>query len=58
MILRARTPLEELEGSKPEEPVASKELDADEPKPGVDEVLAEPEPEADAVDLLEDSADA
>ena len=41
VILRARTPLEDLEGSKPEEPEASNELAADEQEPGVDEVLAD-----------------
>ena len=47
VILRARTPLEDLESRKPEEPVASDELDAVEPEPGVDEVLSH-QPEASA----------
>ena len=65
VILRDRTPLEDLEGSQPMEPVTSaksEEAEAAEPQPGVDEVLSgEPADSARAVgdlpDKSEDQAD-
>ena len=41
VILRDRTPLEELEGSTPETPMESREAEPDGPEPGVDEVLSD-----------------
>ena len=44
VILRERTPLEDLERSKPVEPMesgASGEVEANEPKPGVDDMLSD-----------------
>ena len=41
VILRERTPLEDLEGSKPAEPEASGEAEPDGPEPGVDDVLSD-----------------
>jgi len=69
VILRDRTPLEELEGSTPDIPRESGEAEPDGPEPGVDEVLSEgalgqadgPEDPADAenpADPAEDPADA
>jgi chromosome segregation and condensation protein ScpB len=40
VILRDRTPLEELEGSTPVKETEPKEAEADEPEPGVDDVLS------------------
>ena len=40
VILKDRTPLEDLEGSSPAEPIESAEAMADEPEPGVDDVLS------------------
>jgi hypothetical protein len=42
VILRERTPLEDLEGSKPVEPIESEQAGADEPEPDVDDVLSQP----------------
>jgi segregation and condensation protein B len=41
VILRERTPLEDLEGSKPVEPIESEQAGADEPEPDVDDVLSQ-----------------
>jgi len=41
VILRERTPLEDLEGSKPVEPIESGEAAANEPEPDVDDVLGQ-----------------
>ncbi|MCH8811574.1 MAG: SMC-Scp complex subunit ScpB [Gemmatimonadetes bacterium] len=41
VILRERTPLEDLEGSKPAEATESEEAQAKEPEPGVDDVLSD-----------------
>ena len=41
VILRERTPLEDLEGSKPVEPMASRKIAADKPDLGVDDVLSD-----------------
>ena len=41
VLLRDRTPLEDLEGSEPTEEAESREADADEPEPGVDDVLSD-----------------
>ena len=41
VILRDRTPLEDLEGSEPRESETSEEAATDEREPGVDDVLSE-----------------
>ena len=41
VILRERTPLEDLEGSKPVESIESGSAAANEPEPDVDDVLAQ-----------------
>ena len=41
VILRERTPLEDLEGSKPGEPIEAGSAAANEPEPDVDDVLAQ-----------------
>jgi len=65
VILRDRTPLEDLEGSQPIEPVTSaesEEAEADELQPGVDEVLSGEQADSaravgDLPDKSEDPAD-
>ena len=57
VILRERTPLEDLEGSKSVEPIESGEVATNEPEPDVDDVLAqEPETPPEEGEELVDAA--
>jgi segregation and condensation protein B len=66
VILRERTPLEDLEGSEPMEEAESREAEADEPELGVDDVLSEagddpgdgPEDLADGAEVPTEGAEA
>jgi segregation and condensation protein B len=63
VILRDRTPLEDLEGSTPETPTESREAEPDGPEPGVDEVLSDgaegsSDGDEEVADSGEDPADA
>jgi hypothetical protein len=54
VILRDRTPLEDLEGSTPETLMESREAEPDGPEPGVDDVLSDGA--EDSVDSVDDAA--
>jgi segregation and condensation protein B len=63
VILRDRTPLEDLEGSTPETPTDPREAEPDGPEPGVDEVLSDgaegsSDGDEEVADSGEDPADA